>query len=120
MDTLVLQEADMPKHLCQRCRDRKARFRYRGVVRADRNRTLCFECYRSERNRPGAQRLSGHTLPLPTPFGRTLDERQIAHRERMLAHLQHPSQRVIHGLALDPVFSRRNESQDGQRQRLWS
>lgn len=36
---------------CQRCRDRKARFRYRGAVRADGDHTLCFECYRSERER---------------------------------------------------------------------
>jgi hypothetical protein len=36
---------------CVGCHERKARFRYRGAVRADRDHTLCFECYRSEVNR---------------------------------------------------------------------
>lgn len=86
----------MSKHLCQRCRDRKARFRYRGVVRADRDHTLCFECFRRERVRARARRLA-ESIEAPvmaSPFadlsdtGRILDERQIAHRQRMLDHLQ--------------------------------
>ena len=36
---------------CLACRERKARFRYHGEVRADRHHTLCFECFRSETNR---------------------------------------------------------------------
>lgn len=36
---------------CHCCGRRKARFRYHGIVRADRDHTLCFECYRSERER---------------------------------------------------------------------
>ena len=40
-----------PRGLCLACRERKARFRYRGEVRADRHHTLCFECFRSETNR---------------------------------------------------------------------
>ncbi len=43
--------------LCAGCRARKARFRYRGEVRADRDHTLCFECYRAELNRVRALRL---------------------------------------------------------------
>ena len=39
------------RRLCQACHERRARFRYRGEVRADRHHTLCFECYRAERNR---------------------------------------------------------------------
>ena len=39
------------KHLCAACRERKARFRYRGTVKADRNHTLCFECFRAAANR---------------------------------------------------------------------
>lgn len=39
------------RKLCERCWQRKARFRHRGVVRADSDHTLCFECFRSERNR---------------------------------------------------------------------
>jgi hypothetical protein len=39
------------RRLCACCRERKARYQYRGRVRADRNHTLCFECYRAEKNR---------------------------------------------------------------------
>ena len=42
---------------CQSCRERRARFAYKGVVKADRDHTLCFQCYRSERNRRRARRL---------------------------------------------------------------
>ena len=66
------------KTLCVRCQERKARFRYRGEVRADRDHTLCFECYRGEVNRARARRLGGGAL----------DPRQIAHRQRMLEHLE--------------------------------
>lgn len=46
------------RKLCQGCHERKARFQYRGVVRADRNHTLCFECYRSERDRQRSRSLA--------------------------------------------------------------
>ena len=39
------------RRLCATCRERKARFKYRGEVRADRDHTLCFECYRGQVNR---------------------------------------------------------------------
>ena len=39
------------RHLCLGCRSQRARFRYRGRVRADRDHTLCFRCYRSLRDR---------------------------------------------------------------------
>ena len=83
--------------LCAACRERKARFTYRGEVRADRDHTLCFECYRGEINRARARRMTEWMIPLPTPspFGhqqsacsRVLDERQLAHRQLMLEHLQ--------------------------------
>lgn len=44
--------------LCAECRARKALFKYRGQVRADRDHTLCFECYRAEVNRARARRLN--------------------------------------------------------------
>lgn len=44
--------------LCAACEQRKARFRYRGRVRADRDHTLCFECYRGEINRARARRFT--------------------------------------------------------------
>ena len=88
------------KRLCAACQERKARFRYRGEVRADREHTLCFECYRGEINRARARRLSNLTLSLDmvSPFahpevvpGRILEGRQIAHRQLMLDYLRRPS-----------------------------
>ena len=70
---------------CHSCRLRKARFACRGVVRADRDHTLCFECYRAERNRRRAARLAP-TGPF-RPARREPSAGQIAHRRRMLAHL---------------------------------
>ena len=46
------------KHLCAACRERKARFRYRGIVKADRDHTLCFRCYRAEVNQQRARRMA--------------------------------------------------------------
>jgi hypothetical protein len=46
-------------HLCQGCRVRRARFSYRGVVKADRLHTLCFACFRNELERARARRLKG-------------------------------------------------------------
>jgi hypothetical protein len=83
--------------LCAACRERKARFRYRGEVRADRDHTLCFECYRAEINRARARRFKERgTLPvMRSPSSpqdlvgsRVLDAQRTAHRQRMLDHLQ--------------------------------
>jgi len=97
MSSTQLRRARAPKHLCQRCRDRKARFRYRGVVRADDDHTLCFECYRSALNQARARRMADPPAP-ESPFrrydggpGRVLTDRQLAHRGRMLDHLQRRS-----------------------------
>ena len=57
--TYVEVHSRQVRRLCQACHERRARFRYRGEVRADRDHTLCFECYRAERNR---QRLAGPQL----------------------------------------------------------
>jgi hypothetical protein len=45
------------RHLCVVCRQRRAVFRYRGVVKADATHTLCFQCYRSLIDSMRAQRL---------------------------------------------------------------
>lgn len=91
------RQSKQGKALCAACRERKARFRYRGEVRADRDHTLCFECYRGEVNRARARWLTDAAVAprMRSPFGRTaavsrsvLDPRQIAHRQRMLEHLQ--------------------------------
>ena len=85
MSAAAAHESKRLLKLCQRCRDRKARFRYRGVVRADRDHTLCFECYRSERDRGQADQLAA--IRSGPPLRAELTDRQRVHRERMLAHL---------------------------------
>jgi hypothetical protein len=86
--------------LCAACRERKARFRYRGEVRADRDHTLCFECYRAEINGARARRFRERATPpvMRSPSSAqelasspVLDARRIAHRQRMLEHLQRAS-----------------------------
>src|SRR3954463_7068505 len=86
---------DLSKELrrrCQSCAERKARFRYRGVVKADRDHTLCFECFRAERDRRRARLLAA--IPPASTLGsafegqRVLTPVQVQHRWRMLAHLK--------------------------------
>jgi hypothetical protein len=57
------------RHVCRDCQCRPARFRFRGEVRADRDHTLCFRCYRAEVNRARARRLSEVTTPPPLKMG---------------------------------------------------
>lgn len=57
---------------CESCRARKARFRYRGVVKADRDHTLCFECFRAQRDRLRARLLA--TIPSARPLPARLRE----------------------------------------------
>ena len=83
MSFAAADESKRTRYACQSCRDRKARFSYRGSVRADRDHTLCFECYRAGRERRQA------TLPLSvSAAGSSLGDRQLAHRRAMLAHLE--------------------------------
>ena len=51
------------RHVCLGCRQHPARFRYRAEVRADRDHTLCFRCYRAEVNRQRAMRMAAASLP---------------------------------------------------------
>lgn len=79
-----------PKHQCESCRERKARFRFRGIVKADRDHTLCFKCFRAQREVNRAREIaSWRTFPSRSPFrpAQPLDDRQRAHRLRMLEHL---------------------------------
>lgn len=91
------QPRTAPRHLCAACRERRARFQYRGEVKADRQHVLCFQCFRSACERLRAWRmregLGGRWLELP-PTGAVparpsapLTERQIEHRRRMLSHM---------------------------------
>jgi hypothetical protein len=81
-------ESKQARRSCQACHDRKARFRFRGKVRADRDHVLCFACFRAQRDRNRAEgiRLLCTSLAERRP---TLTARAIAHRQRMLAHLTH-------------------------------
>jgi hypothetical protein len=91
MSFSAAHESKAHRKSCQSCMERKARFRYRGAVRSDRDHTLCFECYRSERDRRRACLLAendrGRSI---SPFAHTatLSVRNIAHRRAMLAHLR--------------------------------
>ena len=90
MSLTARHESKKSRQMCARCRDRKARFRYGRQVKADANHTLCFECYRSERDRQRAGKLSAIQTPmLPSPFDirRPCSDHEIAHRRRMLEHL---------------------------------
>jgi hypothetical protein len=92
MSCTALAQSRGARRLCHSCRDRKARFRFRGVVKADRDHTLCFECFRSERDRRRAQLLAevARRQPLRAPLSgpRTLTAREIEHRQQMLTHLE--------------------------------
>ena len=74
------------RHLCEGCRERKARFSHRGVVKADRSHTLCFACFRSERERLRARLLAER--PVMLTCRPALTPQQRAHRFRMLGHLK--------------------------------
>ena len=94
MSFAATHESKRTRQACQSCRDRKARFSFRGSVRADRDHTLCFECYRRERERQRARRLvegpAALSLWMPSStagLGGSLSDRQVAHRQTMFAHL---------------------------------
>ena len=38
-------------HTCVNCQERRARFRFQGIVKADDDHNLCFQCFRAVRNR---------------------------------------------------------------------
>ena len=91
MSFSAAHESKAYRKTCQSCRERKARFRYRGAVRADRDHTLCFECYRAARDRRRAATLanSDRLSSVTSPFADapSLTDRNVAHRRAMLAHL---------------------------------
>ena len=58
MSKAAYGESKRVRRQCVSCGARKARFRYRGVVKADRNHRLCFECFRAERDRYRARLLA--------------------------------------------------------------
>lgn len=46
------------RRVCAACRVHAALFQYRGRVRADRDHTLCFRCFRAEVERLRARKLA--------------------------------------------------------------
>ena len=38
----------LSRRFCAGCNERRARFRYRGKVKRDKDHTLCFACFRSQ------------------------------------------------------------------------
>jgi hypothetical protein len=57
MSATAFAHSKIHRRLCQVCHERKARFAFRGRVKADDDHTLCFECYRAEYERRGAAAL---------------------------------------------------------------
>jgi len=56
------------RKICEACHKRKARFQHAGHVKADRDHTLCFECFRAERNRQRVRMLAAsRRAPLTNP-----------------------------------------------------
>ena len=56
------------RKICEACHKRKARFQYAGHIKADRDHTLCFECFRAERNRQRVRMLAAsRRAPLTNP-----------------------------------------------------
>ena len=92
MSETATKHAREQRRLCERCRDRKAKFQYRGTVRSDRDHTLCFQCFRAQRehNRAVSLFTADEELHLVSPFGapRPLSTRQTAHRQVMLEYFE--------------------------------
>ena len=63
MSQAAFSESKQSRRQCISCGARKARFRYRGDVKSDRDHSLCFECFRAERDRLRARILA--SIPPP-------------------------------------------------------
>lgn len=57
------------RHLCASCRERKAKYQYHGHVRAERQHVLCFQCFRSARERMRARQLVLGATSTPASLG---------------------------------------------------
>ncbi len=87
MSFAAARESKLTHKICECCHARKARFQYRGIVRADRHHTLCFECYRSEHDRRRARLLAGVRFhaPLRSVFLQTSKgQGALSHRMELL------------------------------------
>jgi len=50
-NNVMKKKSFLTKKICIDCQNRHARFRYRGVVKWDKDHKLCFACYRAQANR---------------------------------------------------------------------
>jgi len=73
--------------LCLACGERRPLFYYRGVVKADRDHTLCFECYRAELNRLRVRRLSAFAVGASIANPRPQPSKAIGDRAALLADI---------------------------------
>ena len=73
--------------LCLACGERRARFLYRGVVKADRDHNLCFECFRAECNRLRARRLGAGGAWVPPANAHPARSKMVADRAGLLREL---------------------------------
>jgi hypothetical protein len=73
--------------LCLACGERRPLFYYRGVVKADRDHTLCFECYRAEVNRLRARRMSAFAAGSAIANPRPQPSKAIGDRAALLADI---------------------------------
>lgn len=74
--------------LCLACGERRALFLYRGVVKADRDHNLCFECYRAELNRLRARRLGAGSAGVGVANPRPGASKMVADRAGLMLDLQ--------------------------------
>jgi len=73
--------------LCLACGRRRALFSYRGVVKADRDHNLCFECYRAEVNRLRARRFGTVTADSAMASPSLRPSQTVADRGALLADI---------------------------------
>jgi hypothetical protein len=73
--------------LCLACGGRRPLFFYRGVVKADRDHSLCFECYRAQVNRVRARRLGALTPDAGMANPRPRPSKAVADRAALLADI---------------------------------
>lgn len=67
MSKKTQQRANADRRLCQLCRQRPARFRYKGRVKRDRDHDICFQCYRRLISQD-ANKVAGRVTELPMHY----------------------------------------------------
>ncbi len=91
MPQTAAHESKDARRLCETCQERKARFRFLAGAEANKDHTLCFECFRSERDRRRAAMLAevDWSRPMLASLAspHSLTAAQVTHRQRMLSHL---------------------------------